>query len=146
MIQNYFWTKFSNSVHSIAFFALQRGCVLFSGRSFFLQLVSEIVAKTMNWWKKIKLRKRSHKLISKSLADYLLSCIKEITIGGSRVSFLNNNSILLPSRLDQGPLITDGRNSNKMFILPTGLLQDTLGISKVIKVSLSNLNDKDFRS
>ena len=49
-------------------------------------------------------------------------------------------------RTNQGPLITDGRNSNKMFILPTGLLQDTLGISKVMKVSLPNISDKDFRS
>ena len=82
------WHKFSLWLH-LGFFALQRGCVLCQlwTRFFSLQLVSEIVAKTMNWWKKFKLRKRSHKLISKSLADYLLSCIKEITIGGSRVSF-----------------------------------------------------------
>ena len=81
------WHKFSLWL-LLGSFALQRGCVLCSGQGFFfLQLVSEIVAKTMNWWKKFKLRKRSHKLISKSLADYLLSCIKEITIGGSRVSF-----------------------------------------------------------
>ena len=40
----------------------------------------------------------------------------------------------------QGPLITDGRNVN------LGLLNDTLGISKGMKVSLPNLNDKNIRS
>ena len=81
------WHKFSLWL-LLGFFALQRGfCFVLWTGFFSLQLVSEIVAKTMNWWKKFKLRKRSHKLISKSLADYLLSCIKEITIGGSRVSF-----------------------------------------------------------
>ena len=51
-----------------------------------VQFVPEIAA--MNWWTKFKLRKRSRKLISKSLADYLLSCIKQIAIGGTRVSYL----------------------------------------------------------
>jgi hypothetical protein len=46
----------------------------------------------------------------------------------------------------QGPLIADGRNSKEKFILPTGLLKDTLGISKLMKVSLPNFTDKDFRS
>ena len=46
----------------------------------------------------------------------------------------------------QGPLITDGRNSIEMLTLPTGLLQDDPGISKVMKISLPNLNDIDFRS
>ena len=41
-------------------------------------------------------------------------------------------------------LIFEG--DNEIFTLPTGLLLDTLGISKVMNVSLPNLNDMDFRS
>ena len=49
-------------------------------------------------------------------------------------------------RLNQGPLITDGRKSNKMIIFPINLWKFYLGISKPIKISLQNLNDMDFRS
>ena len=40
----------------------------------------------------------------------------------------------------------DGRNSNEIFILPTDIRNDALGISKIMKISLPNLNDMDFRS
>ena len=40
----------------------------------------------------------------------------------------------------------DGRNSNKMFILPTDIRKDYFGNSKIMKISLKNLNDMDFRS
>ena len=46
----------------------------------------------------------------------------------------------------QGPLITDGRNSNEMLFLLTGLWQDDPGISKIMNISLTNLNEMDFRS
>ena len=51
-----------------------------------------------------------------------------------------------PFKINHGPLITDGRNSNEMFIFPMGLLQYHLGISKPMKISLPNLNNMDFRS
>ena len=47
--------------------------------------------------------------------------------------------------VNQGPLITDGRNRKEMFIFQI-IIEFYLGISKVMKISLSNLNDKDFRS
>ena len=40
----------------------------------------------------------------------------------------------------------DGRNSNEMFILPTDIRKNDLGISKIMKISLPNLNGMDFRS
>ena len=40
----------------------------------------------------------------------------------------------------------DGQNSNEMFILLTDIRKDDLGISKIMKISLPNLNDLDFRS
>ena len=41
---------------------------------------------------------------------------------------------------------TIGRNSNEIFILPTDIRKDDLGISKIMKISLPNLNGMDFRS
>ena len=41
---------------------------------------------------------------------------------------------------------TIGRNSNEIFILPTDIRKDDLGISKIIKKSLPNLNDMHFIS
>ena len=40
----------------------------------------------------------------------------------------------------------DGRNSNEMFILPTDIRKDDFGISKIMKISLPNVNDLDLRS
>jgi hypothetical protein len=50
--------------------------------------------------------------------------------------------------LKQGPLITDGRNSNKMgfFKISLGRTKDDLSISKVMKILLPNSNDINFRS
>ena len=49
--------------------------------------------------------------------------------------------------VNQWPLITDGRNRNEMLrMFPNYHYEFYLGISKVTKISLSNLNDKDFRS
>ena len=48
---------------------------------------------------------------------------------------------------NQGHLITDGRNRNEMVFFPKISLnrKDDLGISKVMKISLQNLNVMDFR-
>jgi hypothetical protein len=50
--------------------------------------------------------------------------------------------------LKQGPLNTDGRNSNKMvfFKISLGRTKDDLSISKVMKILLPNSNDINFRS
>ena len=40
----------------------------------------------------------------------------------------------------------NGRNSNKMLIFQKDIRKDDFGISKAMKVSLPNLNDKDFKS
>ena len=46
----------------------------------------------------------------------------------------------------QGPLITDGRNSNEMGFSNQNIIRkDDLGISKEMKISLPNFNDMDFR-
>ena len=47
--------------------------------------------------------------------------------------------------LIQGPLITDGRNSNEMWFSKISLWRMDLGISIVMKISLPNLNDMDLR-
>ena len=51
-------------------------------------------------------------------------------------------SILDESRTSEA----DGRNSNQMFISPMDIMKDDLGISKIIEISLTNLNDIDLRS
>ena len=40
----------------------------------------------------------------------------------------------------------NGRSSNEMLIFQKDIRKDDLGISKVMHVSLLNLNDKDLRS
>jgi hypothetical protein len=40
----------------------------------------------------------------------------------------------------------NGQNSNEMLIFQKGIMKDDLGISKVMKIALSNLNDMVFRS
>ena len=48
--------------------------------------------------------------------------------------------------LNQGPLITDGRNSNDIVSFQNIIMKYDLGISKVMKIPLPNFNDMDFRS
>ena len=40
----------------------------------------------------------------------------------------------------------DGRNSNEIFILPMDIRKADLGISKIMNISLLDLNDMNFRS
>ena len=48
--------------------------------------------------------------------------------------------------MNQGPLKQMDGIAMKFFILPMNVREDDLDISKIMKISLPNLNDIDFRS
>ena len=71
--------------------------------------------------------------------------IFRIVICRTRFLFKGFNIIVIMNV--PGPLITDGWNSNEMLIFQKDIRKDDLGIGilKVMRISLSNLNYIDFR-
>ena len=62
------------------------------------------------------------------------SIFRKKASGGQNQHHLTLINQCQPCRLVQGPLITDGQNSNAMLILPTNIIQAILGISEVMKI------------
>ena len=104
------------------------------------QTILKIIESKVNWF--FNYKEKRFKL-QNFFAPIMASNRCSLSLAGNFcLPQMKNNE----TRSRQGPLIADGRNCNEMLILRTSLLQATLGISKVMNISLPNLYDLNFGS